>query len=287
MSDSKVASERYLATRGLSLAALVEIAAGEIREGETLFLVGSIPCGLANSRSDIDLFVLPGQPREAEESERVATVIDIGGGREVNFDRWPYAVVDKVRARMNRWDAFFAGRSEHRPAELDDQEYKLVHELRVGVPIRNEALCLRLKQELRTGQLPLHAILTHLGNHFALREDAIAQVEEGDPESALWMLRTAMFCLAEADVAALGVTNHHRKWLLRHIDMHRQSLGEAVRHAHLRHMCVWPQGDKRAAIKDALAFADERIENIIAHNPAVERLFVGSRSRVQAAPQLA
>lgn len=239
---------------------------------ETLLLVGSIPDGLANALSDIDLLLIGDQPLRGglvvNETDYQESVGQLANGKEIHVESWRRADVYALAGRLASLAALMQDPTGVESVErFSDSERRLLHRLHTGVVLAGESAAAEIRRRVPFAAFPAYLVLYFLNEHYTLREDAIAQVREGDAVSALWMLRQAMELMAGAVLASLGETNSYPKWRPRLLERHRPELGDAVVERLLD--LLFPRREVPALdlARGAIAFADELLAAIAARQP--------------------
>jgi hypothetical protein len=241
---------------------------------ETVLLVGSIVEDLANPLSDIDLLLIGdgdlGEGFIQWEIESEEMVIRLPSGHEMNLEYWHTSALAQLRERLNNnLDLIGSSLPRRGLSRLSEAELRLLHRLRCGVGLVNQEVTDYWRAQLRVEELPLYLILSALALHFAIREDAIAQVRYGgDTLTSLTMLRLAADYMAAAMIASTGETNHSRKWRPRLLMRHRDVLGEERVAELQRYLFPNPQEDAAVALGEALKLFDTSILEIIGRYPS-------------------
>jgi hypothetical protein len=247
---------------------------------ETLLLVGSVPEGLANPLSDIDLFIIGERHFEegvvVNESSRQEMSINSPDTPEVNVEYWHSHDLEQLERRLTnvftllRDPSLVGGPSKLKKVErFDDPELFILHRIRTGIVLANPENAERWRQRLSLDQLPLYLILHGVGTHNILREDAIAQVRYGDNLSALGMLRLSMDHLASAVLASVGETNPYSKWRVRLLNWYKGDLGAETVEKLLQHLFPDPKSDASETVREALEFADMAVAGIASRCPQI------------------
>ncbi|HSE18451.1 MAG TPA: hypothetical protein VLB46_15465 [Pyrinomonadaceae bacterium] len=245
---------------------------------ETLLLVGSVPEGLANLLSDVDLYIIGGGELEegvvVNESDFQAMSINLTDMPEINVEYWRAKSLERLEERLTnivtllRDPSLVGGPAKLKKIErFDDSELLILHRIRSGLVLANPENAEHWRQRLFLDQLPLYLILHGLGMHNVFREDAIAQVRYGDNLTALVMLRIMMDHLASSMLASVGETHPYPKWRVRLLNWYRGDLGEETVDKVLRYLFPDPQADASQVVREALEFADAAIAEIAMRCP--------------------
>jgi len=289
---ARAASQAYLAKYDLSFESLND-AVGDLGAQAGMYLTGSVIIGRGTSYSDIDLMVVgPTDWRSPPGSlTLVQSLTDVNfrtpNGREINIGLWPANGFSDLPAKMARCHELLQQPDAAQSVPmLTDLEFIFLHELRAGVPVVNSAIIDGQRQKLRTDDLPLHGIVRYLAGHFARREDAIAQVQEGDDHTAKWMLRTSMTDLAKAALCSVGQTDHRVNWMFVHLRDNEDSLGAEVVARYAKLICEWDGRSAREVVTEAITFSDQQVATIVARAPALLPILVGMGQRAGVVQQM-
>jgi hypothetical protein len=239
---------------------------------ETVFLVGSVPEGLSDPLSDIDLIVIAdsslGHKVMMRTPECEESVIRLPSGQELNFEYWNSNDLEKLVERLNTTMELIDDPSKlEKIIRFGDRELMLLHRIRAGVPLVNPDVAEHWRQRLRLDKLPDYFIIMNLGHHYGYREDAIAQVRYGDRLAALNVMRMAMDTLAGAMLASVGSTNPYTKWRTRLLEKNKEALGEKEVAKLMRFLFPDINADAAQVVKEASDFADNAIAELIPRRP--------------------
>lgn len=272
---ARAAARAFLASHGLSLEAL----AREVPEGgpdQIVLLVGSIPCGLANALSDIDLLVIGSRNRSGSlviaERGLQQIVYRLPNGLEVNTAFYDDRTLGEHRAALLATLGGGVERSweeEAGVATLDPATLKLAHRLRTGIALRGDPGPLRA--ELSLDRLADYLVLNGRMEHFVFREDAVAQMHGGHMRSAVHHMLLALGHLATMVLASIGETNPDPKWRMRLLERHagRIATGPAEQLAEqLADLLLGPgAGDAQAWLDRAGQLADRLLGFALEQRP--------------------
>jgi hypothetical protein len=283
-------AEAYLSRRGLSLARIEECI-DEVMPWETVLFGGSIPEGLANLDSDVDLLLL-GDTQVAE-SDVALPQLQAGdsevtfkpnlGSMRVTIEVVRPAHLEVLGRRMEemvsvllRPDAarFFQGFSEF--------DLRTMHRVRTGAPLRNPEVAARWRTRLHSDFLPIYTVALMILQHFLHREDAIGEAREGRRESALWSLKIAFGYVAGLLLASVDETNPNPKWRVRLLQLRRDEVGAELADSVVEHLVSPRVDDLEAYFRTLLQLCDTVLEAVAARHPAVfarrEEILARSRS---------
>jgi hypothetical protein len=281
--NALASAEAFLRSRDLTTNDLLS-AVGGFEQHEAGLIIGSVASGYANSLSDLDVMIVGERrglgPNGVSTSQNYRSVYyRLPSSQKLNVRLYSPSVVDSLGNKMERSKTF-----RENPAQgadmpvLSEWEYIFLHELRAGAPL--SPVVAQVRASVRAEDLPLHGMMRHVVDHYAAREDAIGQTQEGDRRSALWMLRASMTSLAQAVLASVGVTEYRRKWLWRNLERHRSAIGDPQMQMFSELLCDWPAGDLAAILEKACAFADQEVAAAFQRKPQLLPLmgFFSSRT---------
>jgi predicted nucleotidyltransferase len=245
---------------------------------ETLVLVGSVPEGLANPLSDVDMFIIGDRKFDegivVNESDFQEMSINTADAPEINVEYWHSNDLEKLEKRMAnlfsllRDPSLVGGPSKLKKVErFDFSELLIMHRIRTGIVLANPGIAESWRERLYLDQLPLYIILHGLGTHNIYREDTIAQVRYGDNLSALGMLHIMMDHLASAILASVGETNPYPKWRMRLLNWYKGDLGEETIENFVRYMFPNPKEPASETVRGAFKFADSAVAGIASRCP--------------------
>jgi hypothetical protein len=263
----------YLDARQLSLD-MIRQCTRELLPDETVIFGGSIPEGLANADSDIDLLLIGAHPHhgyvlvegqgETAFHEAFAPLkihvesvpLDHVAALAGQMDEMVRALADPERAR--RLYAFPAG------------DLRLMHRVRTGISLRNPDVAEHWRTRLHSDLLPTYLLVLHTIGHFTLREDAIGQAREGYRESSVWMIKHALSLAINALLAAVGESHPSDKWSVRLLRDHQVDLGPAFVGELIAHLTGRaPLGDFDLYLRDAIELSDRIIDTALLKRPEV------------------
>jgi len=247
---------------------------------ETLVLVGSVPEGLANPLSDVDMFIIGDREFEegvvVNESDFQEMSINTADAPEINIEYWRSRDLEQLERRLSNVFTLLSdlslvgGESKLKKIErFDFSELLILHRIRTGIVLANPENAERWRQRLFLDQWPLYVILHGLGTHNIYREDAIAQVRYGDNLSALGMLRIMMDHLASSVLASVGETNPYPKWRLRLLNWYKRDLGDETVDNFVRYMFPDPKEPASETVRAAFEFADTAVAGIASRCPKI------------------
>ena len=270
---------------------------------ETLLLVGSVPEGLANPLSDVDLSIIGDRELDdgivVNEASFQELSINLEDGPEINVNYWRAKDLEDLEERLKHTFALInepalvtADAKLRKIERFDFTELLILHRIRVGIVLANAEICESWRQRLQSDQLPTYVILHGLSNHNIYREDTIAQVRYGDSLSALGMLRMMMDHLATAVLASVGETNPYPKWRVRLLNWYRGDLGNETVEQFMHFLFPDRNVNAEDLVREALKFADREIVAIATRCPqtiaamlTMDKLFVFVKQSDEILPQ--
>jgi len=285
MESPESRTARYLARYDLRLDDVSQLIR-PVGPAETLLLVGSVPEGLANEESDLDLILIgegvleDGLVLTIEEFEN--STVRLPSGLDLNCELLRPAALRATASRFApTFDAIRQPESVSQILLATDHELRTLHRLRSGVALANPKVAEAWRQELRLDELPGYVVLFALAHHLEYREDAIAQAKLGDARTAVLMLRLSMDYLAFALLGSVDETNQHPKWRVRLLERQRAVLGDDVVERCIAALFPKPQDDPRGATQEAIAFADAVIQGILERHPELLKASLELNQRFQ------
>ena len=262
-----------------------------LKSTESMLLVGSIPEGLSDPISDIDLLIIGdgvldyGTVIKGPEFDEGATRLP--GGQEVNYEYWNTEEIERLAVRLDKAYQLIEDPSfTQQVYKFNEREVGFLHRLRVGAVLANRENVEHWRTRLKLDCLQDYLIFQWLSFHFAYREDTIGHVRYGDPLSALCTFRMTMDALGGAMLASVGETNAFPKWRPRLLKRHQAELGEEEVKTLLRY--IFPDSSVNVAniIQEALSFADTAIGELIGRRPLLIPLLLELGDRVSFVKQL-
>lgn len=232
MDDAARNSESFLARFNLSMHKLLECI-GEIEPWEAVLLGGSIPEGLANRTSDIDLLLLgdielPGKsplPPIRTGGATIAFRPNFGPLR-LQIETVPIAHLEGLVRQMAEVAADFDQPERVRSVRaLDALDLRTIHRIRAGVALKNAPVIQAWKRRLRCDLLPSYLLASQAAQQRIALEDAAGERSEGRWESALWAMQRCVQASASALLASVGETNPNAKWCVRLLQLRRLEAG--------------------------------------------------------------
>lgn len=251
----------FLASRNLNLDTMHRVLGRPLGEAEALLLTGSVSDGHANAESDIDLILIGGPLTAGVQFNRAgvpgAMLRDCATGVECDVTVLSHALVDDLGRRFRAAiDALLDHDAERSSAStfyaFSDEEQDLLHRLSTGIIVGNPHVIERWRSATQLDQLPTYLLTLGLFAYFSLRQDVKGQIAEGHGDNALHMLQIAVDRLSGAVLAAAGITIPTRKWRIRLLRKHEQTIGPELVAALTKHF--FPAfGADAAAFGESLA----------------------------------
>jgi hypothetical protein len=264
----------YLEPRDLSIARIGSCIE-EVRPWEALIFGGSIPEGLANADSDIDLMLLGAtRPRDGQ--------VVLEGDAEVAWERACAPLKIQLESVKFSHLESLATRMEETAQALEDParvprlhsfplaDLRIMHRVRTGIPVRNPEVAASWRERLHVELLPTYLLVLMIVQHFSLREDAIGEAREGRRESSLWLMRESVSRAAGALLASVGESHSYDKWRVRLLQLHEPRLGAKPVRTLINYLIgTTICDDVQAYLRDAIDLSDEVLESAMINRPEV------------------
>lgn len=186
-----------------------------------VFVSGSLVREWGNEKSDLDLFVICGEPwvsgsasaaHVALQPDVILTELTYVGKRRWDVKYWLDAQVDQLAHKVS-WAQFDANPSA--AALVTWREMDFLERLDYGVALDGSDWLERRRQELDESALRSIVVARHLKLVEVLLEDASGQVAAGDVESAVLSARQAFGHAVDALLASHGQLGQRDKWRAR------------------------------------------------------------------------
>ena len=270
--------EQFLNAQGVLFVEFVDIVHHLAPDG-SIVVTGSVPEGLANCESDIDVLVLGEDHLRAERVMRF-------GETEHAFNQSHEAIKLHIRtltatsleilsARVN--DGLLAFGNPEASKRLDllgEDDLRTLHRIRTGVCIRGDEVVSNWRDRLRCDYLPHYMVTLNVGEHISRREDAIGEAREGRIESSAWALRDALSHLACGILAAIGEGHPSSKWCVRLVQTHRDVIGRDLADMLVSHLIAPRWIEFSDYLTDVLEFADTVLASILLRRPEIVPLLL-------------
>jgi len=184
------------------------------REGEALFWSGSWVDGLANSKSDLDFYLIGDADRQQGQPELTGVgmppIYETMSRGPLRLD--VTVVSEELITRIADYLAGFQYGLDN-PAIWSDDLREFVHRLSIGVPIVGEARFSSLRSLVDFGQFRHYLSATYHRGVDSLREDVAGLLEEGDLVAAYLNARRRFDLAVDMYLVAKGDTNTRTdKW---------------------------------------------------------------------------
>lgn len=278
-SDYRSNIDTYLETRGVRLEDV--IASAKIAPGAPLVFGGSVAEGFGNPDSDIDLLTVSTEQDSSlsivEEDCTISTVM-LEGSVEISIEHYNPSIVYRLETLMREVDAALSNPStvDKMPTITAMSDLRFLHRLRTSLPLIAEAEVTTLRDRLHLDRLGEFVALMNIKLHFAHREDALAEFDQGELASSSWCIRSATSALAGAFLANLGHTHHNDRWRVRLLQSSIKSSSEAS--SFLKFLTGEPVQTKEE-FGEWLAFSDSIFAHLATDCPTLLPVF----ARVSAA----
>lgn len=253
----------------------------ERESSEVVFLVGSIPNGLATPASDVNLLVV-GERRRSGDTGRT---ISPEGALAVKIKYYNTADVERIVDKMTTTTNLILKPADLIKLEamtvetLNYPEIALLHDIRTGVPLANSPAAARWVEVARG--LPVFMILFNVGLYTSRREDTVSQIQAGDALAALACACSMVDLLAAAWLATAGESNPDPKWRVTLLRRHANEIGRRRVDKLIDHLLLPGGPDTMARVKRALAFCDRVLARVFLRRPGLIPLMLEFRNRVK------
>jgi predicted nucleotidyltransferase len=262
----------FLVSSGIELSEITAVI-GEIDEGATAILGGSVADGFFNGESDLDVMIIgaadgildKGGVIVRESDNRHATW-RINSDRDIQVEVYP---VGKINELAKRIASSLSGADRDQIYYCSLSELKLLHRLWSGVPLVNPQVADEFVATMRLEKLPRYLVLQKMMNYLAFREDVVGQLSEGRSEDAIWMSTFMINELVCALNAAMGETNMNGKWQWRLLSRHRDELGGELMDELWAHRFSNCGKVEPATVGASLKFAERVVRKICSLRPTV------------------
>ncbi|TDC02841.1 hypothetical protein E1267_28390 [Nonomuraea longispora] len=192
---------------GSSVAELVEDV--HLDGDETFFWSGSWVEGFANSRSDLDLYLITSDPGRTSGLPQVtgpgmpAMYMTLTPGRtKVDLTVVPVELL----VTLNAFLTAFNGETDY-PTAWSDNFREFVHRLSIGVPLANAERFGEIQSSVDFMKFRQYLMRFHQNRADGLFDDAQGLLEEGDVISAYFVARQRVEAAVDMYLAAHGETN--------------------------------------------------------------------------------
>lgn len=268
MDSALTYATKYLEARQLSIARVADCLP-DVAPWEGAIFGGSIPEGLANADSDIDLMVLGGMTGQngqvVMEGEAQVTYQAAFAPLKIQLECVPLAHLEALSGRMRETAAALSD-AEHVPRvyAFPLADLRILHRVRTGICLRNPDVVAHWQRRLHVDVLPKYLMVLMTVHHFSLREDAIGEAREGRRESSLWLMGQALSCAAGMLLASTGDSHPYDKWRVRLLQLHADDIESAVGKK-LIEALITPPGNQDADtyLREAIDLSDEVVESAL------------------------
>lgn len=287
MNNPRESASQFLATQGWSLDDVIGCVP-DSAPWETVVFGGSIPEGLANADSDVDLLMV-GDPIRAS-AEGTMPPYQVGtttiafkqnlGSLRVQVETVRLAHLESVAKQMQTIVADFDHPESRSGQWLADIDVRTIHRLNTGICLSNPLVVAGWQRRLQAEFLPTYLLATNTAHHYNLLEDAVGEAREARWPSALWALRYAVGFAAGALLASIDETNPNAKWWVRLLQRHRTAAGESLSDQMIELMTGRVTLDPEAHLEHAREVCGTVMSTAIARNSRVSarRKKVGARA---------
>jgi len=200
----------FLALAGLSFEDLVQAVrtTAAVRTSDCVFASGSLTEGLANARSDIDLYLIRrGADDEPDGQVIIIPVQSVLVDVELWDDRNVLTLVERLQqvAARPSWDP-------KQTIHFSVEQLRLLHRVRTGRAVHGGEQLDDLQRRIDQRTLCRLLFDRWMYTLGSLRLDIAGFLDANDPHSATLAVHAALSALAGALLAALGNSNPKEKW---------------------------------------------------------------------------
>jgi hypothetical protein len=180
----------------------------ETRPDEAFFWSGSWVEGLANSRSDLDFYLIgspDGRPGEAEMTGPglPPMYMSLTGGKvHLDVTIVPPELLDAVGAMLRKFDPDSAY-----PTALSDNLRELLHRIRIGIAVSGHSTLQRYQKIIDHNAFKRYLLAYYHNRADSLLIDVTGLMEEGDHYSAYFIARQRLDVVIDMFLVAKGQTN--------------------------------------------------------------------------------
>lgn len=277
MDDARINAEAFLGRFDLSLNQLLE-GIGDVAPWETVIFGGSIPEGLANEKSDIDLLFLG--DTDLLGSAPILPPIQVGGATiafrpnlgslRVQVETVRIAHLERLARQMSEVAADFQEPEKAACVRaFGELDLRTIHRVRTGLHLKNGQVAETWKTRLRCEILASHLLASQAAQMGIALEDATGELNEGRSESAMWALQRSIRAAAGALLASVGETNPNPKWCVRLLQIHRRMAGPELCDRLVEHL-IHPQNDApEQRFRQAVALCESVTRTALSRDPIV------------------
>lgn len=190
------------------------IAEFECRDDEVLFWSGSWVDGLANSKSDLDFYIIGDAARQQGQPELTGVgmppIYETMSRGPLRLDIT--VVSPELITAVAGYLAGFRYGQDH-PAIWSDDLREFVHRLTIGLPLVGQARFAELRSQVDYRQFSNYLMATYHRGVDSLREDVAGLLEEGDLVAGYFNARRRLDLAVDMFLVAKGDTNTRTdKW---------------------------------------------------------------------------
>jgi hypothetical protein len=188
-----------------------------------VFVAGSLIRGWGNDRSDLDVYVVTGQPWQGERESEIRVWADPGavpvrafyaGNRRWDVEYWLDRQVESL-VDYASWDKFETG--ESKASVLTTAEVSLAHRIGTCEIAEGPGWIERRRAQFGTSAIKNMVAAYLLDRLDSLTEDAVGMAAAGDSVSAVIAARRAYAFAVDAFVASRGEFEMQPKWQARRL----------------------------------------------------------------------
>jgi hypothetical protein len=264
----------YLAARNLTTDEILRCV--DAKEG-LVVLAGSIAEGYGNDDSDIDLICVTDESTPSglsirEEGCHIYTRY-APNNSEVSIEQYGNETIHRLVKVMDEVATVIRGGSatiSTIPTITASPDLRFLHRMRFCLPLRAPEQLEYLRERLHCDLFPAFQLMMHLKQHFAAREDALAELDSGHVSSAAWLLRNSTSALAAAALASLGYSQPTDRWRIRLLEDNSARVPQCKFLS--QHMIDWATPN-RETVEAWLKECDQIFMAIMSQNPLLLPIF--------------
>jgi hypothetical protein len=262
-------SKNFLKRKGIQFDELHNFVPG-IEPEDVLILIGSVPDGLANSLSDVDILHIGSHNSAADlvlhEGDCARIIKRVSSDLEINVEFWSRESICGLSEKLDQ-----IGETLSRPNEikdivvLDEEQIRIIHYILNGAPIFGNINIIRsmFKEQ-----------------YFACLEDCLGQIIDSDTDTAALCLRYATEYLISSELASLHQSSPYGKWRIRLLKRCDEMIDEDLINNYLRFL--FPQLQMEVHdIENAISFFGERIGEILKRRNSIVPAVAALGARMQ------
>ena len=259
----------------------------QVGQNDCLFIAGSVVERLSNDRSDLDVLYVGERPMEArivvsstDINQAVSPVLSNYGSTDINVDAYPHSRLIKLENQvgLSFEQAFYPKLAKTLKVIHNDEDFRLLHRVRTGIPVTNDTVFENLQKRMRSDDLPAYVAVSQILFYFNVVVDVMGESDAGNHTSAAWINKFAYERLARAALATANETNASQKWILKLLYLHQHSLDPKI-FGFLVENLSGPI--EKLDLATTLEHGDCVVKSVIRRHPFLQRSITGFRKRIR------